>query len=217
MSTTLLVTRLTNLNVPVTTLSARGIAAADLCGEDLTHGIMQRHTSVLVGIEVVDHVQAVTPELAVEDPVSDLDAGQDAHDVERLPEGVLQLVFCKFLATLHKMFPNLGTFPHLEPLALISLPLVFPFLPFPLALLVVVIAVVSSFLPAIIVSVAITTSTSSSYEELVPTFLSSQKMADQIVFEDTLPENVRQLGDDEDERHHVRQPEVVVRHRSIFG
>ena len=175
---------------------------------------MQRHSPVLVDIEVVDHIQAVTPELAVEDPVSDLHAGQDAHDVERLPKSVLQMVLCKFLVALNKMFANLRTFPDLEPLALISL--LFPFLPFPLALLVVVIAVVSSFLPAIIVPVAITTSTSS-YEELMPTFLSSQEMADQIVFEDTLPENVRQLGDDEDERHHVRQPEVVVGHRSIFG
>ena len=67
---------------------------------------MELETSVLVGVEVLDYLPAVAPELRVEDPVCDLDTGQDGDDVEGLPGGVLILVHCKLPAIFSKLFPN---------------------------------------------------------------------------------------------------------------
>ena len=54
-----------------------------------------------------------------------------------------------------------------------------------------------------------------SNEQLLPALLPSQDVTDQIVFELFLPENVRELGQEEDEPQRVGQPEVIVGYRGV--
>ena len=63
------------LLVDVAVLASLDDATAHFCGEDLTHGVVELEASVLVHVEVSDHLPAVAPELRVEDPVCDLDTG----------------------------------------------------------------------------------------------------------------------------------------------
>ena len=89
-------------------------ATTDFSGEDLTHGVVQLLTSVLVNIQVVNHFQSVAPELTVEDPICDLDGSQDCHDVEGFPEGIFQVVQVVFLVITSKVLGNICVSDNLE-------------------------------------------------------------------------------------------------------
>ena len=113
------------------------------------------------------------------------------------------MVHCKFPVVINKMFADFCTFPNFKLLAPVSL---VPFL----------VVTVSTFLPVAVVVVAVSPAiVLGTDEQLLPALLPSQQVADQIVLEEFLPENVRQLGEEEEEGQHVGQPDVVVGHRSV--
>ena len=91
--------------------------------------------------------------------------------------------------------------------------MVFLLLSFPLTLLVVV--VVSVFLDVAVVDAVSPSVVLGADDQLLPALLSPEEVADQIVLKELFPENVGQLGDQEDEGQHVGQPDVVVGHWSI--
>ena len=91
--------------------------------------------------------------------------------------------------------------------------MVFLLLSFPLTLLVVV--VVSVFLDVAVVDTVSPSVVLGADDQLLPALLSPEEVADQIVLKELFPENVGQLGDQEDEGQHVGQPDVVVGHRGV--
>ena len=48
----------------------------------------------LVIVEVADNLEAVAPELVIQQPVGDLDGGQDQDEVGRLADGEVDLIHC---------------------------------------------------------------------------------------------------------------------------
>ena len=113
------------------------------------------------------------------------------------------MVHCKFPVVINKMFADFCTFPNFKLLASVSL---VPFL----------VVTVSTFLPVAVVVVAVSPAVVlGTDEQLLPALLSPEEVADQIVLKELFPENVGQLGDQEDEGQHVGQPDVVVGHRSV--
>ena len=70
----------------------------------------------LVVVEVEDHLEAVEPELVVEEPVGGLDREEDSHQVEGLPEGEAELVAVVLVAVVDELvcdFLGLAKFPSL--------------------------------------------------------------------------------------------------------
>ena len=112
------------------------------------------------------------------------------------------MVHCKFPVVINKMFADFCTFPNFKLLASVSL------VPF------ILVVTVSTFLPVAVVVVAVSPAVVlGTDEQLLPALLPSQDVTDQIVFELFLPENVRELGQEEDEPQRVGQPEVIVGYR----
>ena len=167
-------------------------ATTDLSGEDLTHRVLELLTPVLVDIQIVDYFQSVAPKLSVENPVCDLDGGQDGHDVEGFPEGVFQVVQVVLLVISDKIYGDIGIFDNLESFS--SSPSSSSFFLFsaPISTSIVFVVVTSttstsslSFPPVI---VALTSSVVlGTNEQLWPGLLSSDNVPEEVGLEEFLP------------------------------
>ena len=156
-------------------------------------GILQLLTSVLVDVQIVDYFHSVAPELSVENPICDLDGGQDGHDVEGFPEGIFQVIQVVFLVVSDEISSNICISDNLEPFPpSTSFVFLFPApVPVSIAILFVVVSIFLPILVAIPTSVVLGTD-----EHLRPRLLSSDDVTEQIGLEEFLPENVWQFGDD---------------------
>ena len=152
----------------------------------------------LIVVEVGDHLQAVPPELVVEQPVGGLDGGEDGHQVEGLPEGKAQLVAGVLVTVVDELvgyFLRLTKPPSLGLLVILLFPTSF----YPILLLLLILA-----------GSLLLTSSSNLHPVLVPVlFLAGENVTDQLVFKVFLPNGVGQLAEEKEEGQKVGQPEVV--------
>ena len=154
----------------------------------------------MIVVEVHDHLEAVVPELVVEQPVGGLDGGDDSHQVEGLPEGKAELVAVVLVTIVDELVGNFLSLAKLPSLGLVVL-LLSSSSPTPILLL---------FLSASIL-LTLTSSTRSDLDPvLIPVLLPAGKdVTDQLILKVFLPNRVRQFAEEEEEGQEVGQPEVV--------
>ena len=191
--------------------SANLEGARDLGGEHLAHRVVEGHVmspGLLVGVEVSQDLQAVQPELVVEEPMSYLDREKHDEDVNNLAKGEVDVVTGEPISVLHKLSGDLTRGYNCELLHIFLLVLVFVFLSS--SLIVVVAASRSFFLSTIISSAAL-------FEEIPSLLSSSHDVAHQILLEVLFPKGMWKLRQQKEKREKVWEPEVVSRDGSIFG
>ena len=154
----------------------------------------------MIVVEVHDHLEAVVPELVVEQPVGGLDGGDDSHQVEGFPEGKAELVAVVLVTIVDELVGNFLSLAKLPSLGLVVL-LLSSSSPTPILLL---------FLSASIL-LTLTSSTRSDLDPvLIPVLLSAGKdVTDQLILKVFLPNRVRQFAEEEEEGQEVGQPEVI--------
>ena len=154
----------------------------------------------MIVVEVHDHLEAVVPELVVEQPVGGLDGGDDSHQVEGLPEGKAELVAVVLVTIVDELVGNFLSLAKLPSLGLVVL-LLSSSSPTPILLL---------FLSASIL-LTLTSSTRSDLDPvLIPVLLpAGEDVTDQLILKVFLPNRVRQFAEEEEEGQEVGQPEVV--------
>ena len=161
----------------------------------------------MIVVEVHDHLEAVVPELVVEQPVGGLDGGDDGHQVEGLTEGKAELVAAVLVAVVNELVGNF--------LGLTKLP--------SLGLVVLLLSSSSASILLLLLSVSIlltltgsTTAISDLDPVLIPVLLpAGEDVTYQLIFEVFLPNRVRQFAEEEEEGQEVGQPEVVGGDRAI--
>ena len=154
----------------------------------------------MIVVEVHDHLEAVIPELVVEQPVGGLDGGDDSHQVEGLPEGKAELVAVVLVTVVNELVGNFLSLSKLPSLGLVVLLLSSSSTPILLLLL-----------SAPILLTLTTSSTRSDLDPvLIPVLLPAGKdVTDQLILKVFLPNRVRQFAEEEEEGQEVGQPEVV--------
>ena len=161
----------------------------------------------MIVVEVHDHLEAVVPELVVEQPVGGLDGGDDGHQVEGLTEGKAELVAAVLVAVVNELVGNF--------LGLSKLP--------SLGLVVLLFSSSSASILLLLLSASIlltltgsTTARSDLDPVLIPVLLpAGEDVTDQLILKVFLPNRVRQFAEEEEEGQEVGQPEVVGGDRAI--
>ena len=153
----------------------------------------------MIVVEVHDHLEAVVPELVVEQPVGGLDGGDDSHQVEGLPEGKAELVAVVLVTVVNELIGNFLGLAQLPSLGLVVLLLSSSSTPILLLLL------------STPILLTLTSSTRSDLDPvLIPVLLpAGEDVTDQLILKVFLPNRVRQFAEEEEEGQEVGQPEVV--------
>ena len=154
----------------------------------------------MIVVEVHDHLEAVIPELVVEQPVGGLDGGDDSHQVEGLPEGKAELVAVVLVTIVDELVGNFLSLAKLPSLGLVVL-LFSSSSSTPILLL----------LLSVPILLTLTSSTRSDLDPvLIPVLLpAGEDVTDQLILKVFLPNRVRQFAEEEEEGQEVGQPEVV--------
>ena len=154
----------------------------------------------MIVVEVQDHLEAVIPELVVEQPVGGLDGGDDSHQVEGLPEGKAELVAVVLVTIVDELVGNFLSLAKLPSLGLVIL-LFSSSSSTPILLL----------LLSVPILLTLTSSTRSDLDPvLIPVLLpAGEDVTDQLILKVFLPNRVRQFAEEEEEGQEVGQPEVV--------
>lgn len=156
----------------------------------------------MIVVEVHDHLEAVVPELVVEQPVGGLDGGDDSHQVEGLPEGKAELVAVVLVTIVDELVGNFLSLAKLPSLGLVvllfssssSTPILLLLLSAPILLTLTSSAATRSDLDPVLIPV------------LLP---AGEDVTDQLILKVFLPNRVRQFAEEEEEGQEVGQPEVV--------
>ena len=155
----------------------------------------------MIVVEVHDHLEAVIPELVVEQPVGGLDGGDDSHQVEGLPEGKAELVAVVLVTVMNELVGNFLSLAKLPSLGLVVLLFSSSSIPILLLLLSV----------SILLTLTSSAATRSNLDPvLIPVLLpAGEDVTDQLILKVFLPNRVRQFAEEEEEGQEVGQPEVV--------
>ena len=157
----------------------------------------------MIVVEVHDHLEAVVPELVVEQPVGGLDGGDDSHQVEGLPEGKAELVAVVLVTIVNELVCNFLSLAKLPSLGLIVLLLSSSSPSTPILLLLLS--------TPILLTLTSSSATRSDLDPvLIPVLLpAGEDVTDQLILKVFLPNRVRQFAEEEEEGQEVGQPEVV--------